>query len=253
LGAFFRWVLPTIGLLAMLIPASASAQRRPVVQPIAQGTNQNIAFARYIAWLHERDPFTESGPVALAIAASLPGLEKESSLLAIRAAGESARSQYGVLELQGDPIVFERVIAPYFAAHGQAEDLPPSSVIISPRNYRFCFAGAVKTADSAAYIFRITPKKNRAGMIRGELWIEPVTGVPVLVTGSLVKTPSSSIRSINVVRETTLVDGIPCARTTHMMIETRPVGRADLTILELPLGLPDEDVTPSSISGRSRP
>ena len=80
-----------------------------------------------------------------------------------------------------------------------------------------------------------------------------MTGAPVLVTGHLVKTPSTSIRGINVVREIKFVDGYPCARTTHMMIETRPVGRAELTIIELPLCLPDPDATPSSMGGGSEP
>jgi hypothetical protein len=249
--AFFRDVLPIIGLLVLLIPASASAQRLPIVQPttIAQPTtNESIAVVRYIAWLHARDPFTESGPVALAVVASLPGLDKQGSLLAIREVGESERGQYEILELQGDSIVFERVIAPYLVAQRKAEDLPLSSVIITPRNYKFRYAGAVETGDNAAYIFRITPKKNRAGLIQGELWIEPVTGAPVLVTGYLVKTPSTSIRGINVMREITFVDGYPCARTTHMMIETRPAGRAELTIIELPLRLPDQHARPPSIS-----
>jgi hypothetical protein len=129
------------------------------------------------------------------------------------------------------------VIAPYFVAQRLEEDLPRSSVIITPRNYRFCYAGAVETGDSAAYTFRIAPKKNRAGLIRGELWIEPPTGAPVLLTGYVVRTPFH-FHSINLVREITFVDGYPCARTTHMAIEIRPVGRAELTIIELALRLP---------------
>jgi len=244
-SSIFRDALRIVGLLILLIPAIASAQSFRIVQPT---TTESIAFARYIAWLHGRDPFTESGPVALRMVASLPGLDKESSLLAIREVGESERSQYSILDLQGDSTVFERVIAPYLLAQSQVEDLPLSSVIITPRNYKFQYAGAVKTGDSAAYIFRITPKRNRTGLIRGELWIEPLTGAPVLVTGYLVKTLSASTRSINVVREMTFVDGYPCARMTHMMIETRPVGRAELTIVESPLGLGHEDVAPASIS-----
>jgi hypothetical protein len=244
-GSIFRDAVRIVGFLILLIPAIASAQRFPIVQPT---TTESIAFARYIVWLHGRDQFTESGPVALAMVASLPGLDKQGSLLAIREVGESERSQYGILELQGDSTVFERVIAPYLVAQRQAEDLPLSSVIITPRNYKFRYAGAVKTGDSAAYIFRITPKKNRTGLIRGELWIEPLTGAPVLVTGYFVKTPSASIRGINVVREITFVDGYPCARTTHMMIETRPVGRAELTVVEIPLGLDHEDAAPPPIS-----
>lgn len=238
--SFFRDALAIIGLLVLLMPAGAAAQHIPT--PIIQTTtNESIAFARYIAWLYARDPFTESGPVALAITASVPGLNKQGRLLAIRNVGESERSEYAITEQQGDSIVLARVIIPYLIAQRQAEDLPLSSVLITPRNYKFRYVGLADTGDSAAYIFRITPKKRRAGLIRGELWIDSVTGAPVLVTGQFVKTPSIStsrisvVREIAFVRETAFVDGHPFARTTHMSIQTRPVGRANLTIIESPL------------------
>ena len=75
----------------------------------------------------------------------------------------------------------------------------------------------------------------------------------MLVTGSFVKTSSTSIRGIHVAREIALVDGHPSTRTTHMMIETRPVGRAELTIVEFPVDLDDPDATPPSISRGRRP
>ena len=261
-ASLFRYVLPIVGLLVLLIPARASAQRLAVVQTsvivpatIVQPTAppESVAFARYIAWLQARDPFTESGAVAVAITASLPGLDKQGSLLAIRDIDQSERSQYGILELKGDAIVFQRAIAPYLEAEHQAEDLPLSSVIITPENYKFCYAGVVETGDTSAYVFRITPKKNRAGLIRGELWIEPGTGAPVLVSGSLMAAPSTSIRGINVVREITVLDGHPFARTTRMLIETRPVGRAELTIIELPLGKADTPETPRQITEAGLP
>src|SRR6266542_4079385 len=59
---------------------------------------------------------------------------------------------YGILELQGDSTAFERVIAPYLVAQRRAEDLPLSSVIITPRNYKFRYAGRVETGDNAAYM-----------------------------------------------------------------------------------------------------
>src|ERR1700693_218345 len=149
--SFFRDVLPIVGLLLLLIPVSASAQPLATVQPtsIIQPTTppEGLAFARYIAWVQARDPFTESGPVALAIAASLPGLDKKGSILSIRKVGESERSQYGILEVQGDAIIFERAMAPYLEAQRQEEDVPRSSVVITPRNYRFCYAGTVETED----------------------------------------------------------------------------------------------------------
>jgi hypothetical protein len=248
---FFRDVLLSVVFLVLLMTRSASAQPLLMVQPTTPP--ESIAFARYVAWLDARDPFTESGPVALAIAATLPGLDKTGSLVAIREVGESERNQYGILGLEGDSIVFERAIAPYLESQREAEDLPRSSVIISPQNYKFCYAGTVGTGDRAVYIFRIKPKENRPGLIRGEIWIEPLTGTPVLVTGHLVKAASSTIRSINVAIEITLVDGHPFARTTHTMVETQPVGRAELTIIELPLRFSDPDTTSPLVTGTGRP
>jgi len=94
-----------------------------------------VAFARYIASIHERNPFTESGPVAVEIQASLPGLYKESRVLAIRQTGESERSEYRVLQIEGDATVVQEVIARYFQVEEQLEDLPVSSVTITPANY----------------------------------------------------------------------------------------------------------------------
>jgi len=253
--SFFRGTLAIIGLLVLLMPAGASAQRIPT--PIIQTTtNENIAFARYIAWLHARDPFTESGPVAVAITASVPRLNKQGRLLAIRDVGESERSEYAITEQQGDSIVLVRVIVPYLMAQRQAEDLPLSSVLITPQNYKFRYAGIVDTGDRAAYIFRITPKKRRAGLIRGELWIDSVTGAPVLVTGRFVKAPSPStigikvVRQITFMREIAFVDGHPFVRTTRMSVQTRPLGRANLTIIESPLSC-DPESTDGSIAAQS--
>ena len=235
--SFFRGTLATIGLLVLLMPSGASAQRIPA--PIIQTINdESIAFARYIAWLDARDPFTESGPVALSITASVPGLNKQGRLSAIRDVGESERSEYAITEQQGDSIVLARVIVPYLMAQRQVEDLPLSSALITPQNYKFRYVGRVDVGDGAAHMFQITPRKRRAGLIRGELWIDSMTGAPVLVAGRFVKTPSISTSSINLlreltfVREITLVDGHPFARTTHTSIQTRSVGRADLTIIE---------------------
>jgi hypothetical protein len=164
--SYLRDVLPIVGLLLLLVPVNAPAQRLPIVQPT---TTESIAFARYIGWLHARDLSTESGPVALAVGASLPGLNKQGSLLAIHEVGQSERSQYEILELQGDSIVFERVIAPYFIVQRQVEDLPLSSVIITPRNYKFRYAGAVKSRECSVHISDCTEEQSCGPDSRGAL------------------------------------------------------------------------------------
>jgi hypothetical protein len=72
--ASFRAIVSLLGLLALLVPASALAGSLSVT-PLAP--SESLAFARYIASIQERDPFTESGPVLVEIEAALPGLYKK--------------------------------------------------------------------------------------------------------------------------------------------------------------------------------
>src|SRR5579864_3732794 len=118
-------VVGLVGLLALLIPINAPAETSMMIGP---ASSASLAFARYIASVQERDPFTESGPVGVEIEASLPGLYKETRFLAIRQTGESERSEYRVLGIEGDAIVAQEVIARYLLVEAQLTDLPPSSV-----------------------------------------------------------------------------------------------------------------------------
>ena len=127
------------------------------------------------------------------------------------------------------------MIARYLAAEEQAEGLPYSAVAVTPANYKFRYGGSVETNGTAAYVFEIAPKKKRAGLVRGQIWIDSVTGVAVRQAGRFVKQPSIFIRRIEVTRETNLRDGLPYARVTHIAINTRLVGRAELTITERPI------------------
>jgi hypothetical protein len=76
------------------------------------------------------------------------------------------------------------------------------------------------------------PQKKRDGLIRGELWIDSVTGVAVVPSGPLVKASSPVIRRIELVRDTKLVDCHASARSTRVAIETQRSGRGYLTITE---------------------
>ncbi|HVO97613.1 MAG TPA: hypothetical protein VMT15_06075 [Bryobacteraceae bacterium] len=209
------------------------APAQDLINPRASG--QSVAFARYIASMHERDAFTESGPVAVEIDASLPDLYKQSRLLAIRQNGESERSEYRLLQIEGDATVAQEVIGRYLTLQEQMEGLPVSSVAITPANYKFRYLGEVGTGNTSAYVFQIVPKKKRHGLIQGKIWLDSVTGACVLQAGYLVKTPSAFTGRIEVVRDTKLLAGSPYGRITHVTVETPHAGRGELTITELPL------------------
>ena len=112
--------------------------------------------------------------------------------------------------------------------------MPPSAVAVSRANYKFNFVGTVGTAPSVGYVFQITPRKKRLGLIQGELWIDAATGIAIHQAGHLVKRPSVFLRRVNVVQDTDLREGRPHLRITRLDVDTLLVGRAELTITEHP-------------------
>jgi hypothetical protein len=227
---------PLVMLLALPTPSFArevdraidpNAAGAPIVEA---GTPASMAFARYIAHLEET-PWTSA---AVEIEASLPKLEKHGRLRAIRRMLPFGKPEYQVLEIGGDKTVRQQVIARYLSEEVRAASIPASTLAITPANYRFRYQGFGRTRGIDAYIFHVTPHTKREGLINGELWIDAETGLAVRVSGYLVKRPSIFVKRVNMVRDTELRGGIAETRVTHWSLDTRLVGRAELTIQERP-------------------
>jgi hypothetical protein len=197
-----------------------------------QTSPQSVAFGRYFASLEHGSPSAELGPMAVLIEASVPSLYKESVLLAVRQTGNNERSEFLILGIDGDGAVAEEVIARYFVIQEQMENLPGSSILITPENYRFQFRGQVRTGNGSAHVYDITPKKRRPGLFKGQIWIDAVTGTELLISGHLTDTSSTS--SITFVREINL-DASGYTRITHLTFTVPLLGRSELIVTEHPL------------------
>jgi hypothetical protein len=198
------------------------------VDPPAPGR----ALALYLASAARGDPWSAPNGAMLEIDAYLPRLGEEGHLRAIRAWAENKTPEYQVIDLDGDASVKKQVIARYLNAEQQAAAIPASSLALTPANYKFRYVGA--SSGTPVYVFRITPRKKRSGLINGELWIDGATGLLIHEAGYLVKKPSIFIRHFKIIRDVRLQDGAPHIRTTQIEIDARFVGRAELTITESP-------------------
>ena len=163
-------------------------------------------------------------------------------MVAVRQTGASERSEYRVVRFDGDLTVKQQVIARYLDAQEQAEALPYSSVAVTPANYTFHYVGSIETNGTTIYVFQIAPRKKRLGLIRGQISIDSATGAAVHQAGRSVKRPSVFVRGIEVARDTNLQNGLAYTRVTRVVIDTRLVGRAELTIVERPLQTADLQV-----------
>jgi hypothetical protein len=225
--------------LLFLLAAPVQAANEPVVDSTGGAA---VAFARYIVGLERESPW---GLEAVEIEASLPKLKKQGRLSAIRRLLPHSRPEFQVLEIAGDESVRQQVIARYLAAQVRAAAIPASSVAVTLANYKFRYQGAVQTGGTTAYVFLITPRKKRDGLIKGALWLDGETGAAVRQSGYLVKKPSIFVKRVDVTRETALRDGIAELRVTHLSVETRLVGRAQLVIHERPCTTPDGGPVPN--------
>jgi len=231
----FQTALPVfIALLSLLLPATLqagdSAMRVPPAA-VESETAPNLALERYLAGLEASRPWDAE---TVEIEASLPKLKEHGRFRAIRRLLPFGKPEYQVFELNGSRTVKQQVIARYLSAEIEAARMNPSAVAVTPANYRFRYAGLVGSEGNLVYAFQITPRKKRDGLIQGVLWIDSETGAAVRQSGYLVKKPSIFVKRVDVTRETSLRNGVAESRLTHLAVETRLVGRAELTIHERP-------------------
>jgi hypothetical protein len=218
-------VLPLIFLAALLRPTVPA----PMVE-YTDGASQ--AFARYIAGLQHPGNWSVE---TIEIEAALPKLKKQGRLRAIRRISSAGDADYEVLESAGDQTVRREVIARYLSAQAAAAEIPASSVAMSPANYDFRYKGVGKIGEIVAYVFQIKPRKKRQGLINGELWLDGETGAAIHQSGYLVKSPSIFVKRVSMTRETVQDEGVTQMRLTHLSVDTRLVGLADLIVTERPL------------------
>jgi hypothetical protein len=233
-------VLLPLALIAAAVAAPPLRAAEPVLVNAVNGAAD--AFARYSAAQKDSTPWrTET----VEIDASLPKLAKKGRLRAIRKLLPLGRPQYQVLEISGDQMVKREVIARYLTEDVRTAGIPAASVAITLDNYKFRYSRAEETADGTVYVFSITPRKKREGLIKGELWLDGETGVAVRQAGYLVKRASIFVKRVDVAREIRIRGGIAEMRVTHLTIDTRLAGKAELTIQERPFTAADADDSPS--------
>jgi hypothetical protein len=183
--------------------------------------------AKYLSAVQALNAARRNSDVEVTIQARLPKLNREATVRAVRTTSAMGEIRYEVREARGDAMVRREVIARYLAAtsHASATD----EISIAPSVYRFRLLRTIALSHQI-YVFRLTPKKKKAGLFKGELWVDGLTGKPVHESGQFVKNPSVFVKKIVFSRdyETESASGLPaCIRST---VETRIAGPAELTI-----------------------
>ncbi len=212
-------------LLAVLFAGSGSNRPESRLQA-ALPTPQLIR--RYLRAMELQNAAGRCVEVEVTIQAALPKLNRRAELHALRRTSPTGTVTYQALDTWGDRMVRSEVIDRYLTAENQTPQI--NEIAITPAHYRFRFIRTIEQTDRRIQVFQLTPKQRRLGLFKGELWLDGQTGLPVRESGRFVKNPSVFVRRIEFVRDYEIRDGAAIPGRTASTVETRLVGRAELSV-----------------------
>jgi len=172
----------------------------------------------------------EASTMEVEIQGALPRLSKTGKLHALRRISALGRITYEVLGFEGDGTVKRDLIARYLAAEIRAQQDRAAAMAVTPDNYRFHFKGREELDGRDVYRFQVSPKHKAQGLYKGDLWIDAVTYLKVQESGYLVKSPSIFLKRVAFTRKYETRDGRAVPLRMESVVDTRLVGRAELTI-----------------------
>lgn len=187
---------------------------------------------RYQSALQHQLETVKNVSMDVTMEAAIPKLKKFGRLNALRHMSNLGRITYKVLGFSGDDTVKKEVMARYMTAEVEAGQHRPrkTDMAITPENYNFKYKGESNRENKRVHVFELKPKHKRVGLFKGELWIDPVTYLPVRETGRLVKNPSVFIKKMEFTRDYEIRDGIAWLVRMQSRTDTRIVGKAELQI-----------------------
>jgi hypothetical protein len=191
---------------------------------------------QYVAVSKAQESRLQDASMEVDIEADVPTLHKHGRLRALRRISSFGRRiTYDALHFEGDHSVRNDVIARYLTAESEALKSEPATFAVTPANYRFKYAGLVAIDGRKVYAFHVSPRKKKVGLFVGELWLDPETHLVVRESGRLVKSPSIFVRKIEFVRDFGVEGGVSIPTRTQYSVDTRLVGRANLSIAFTPI------------------
>jgi len=163
------------------------------------------------------------------ISADLPKLHKAGKMSALRVISRLGKISYKMLGFSGDDTVKKDVIARYLTAETETQK-DNSQFAITPANYRFKYKGWLEQDGKRVHLFDLKPRKKRVGLFKGELWLDAQTFMPIREEGEFVKNPSVFLKKVEFVRDYAIQDGVAIPKHIESRVDTRIVGRADISI-----------------------
>jgi hypothetical protein len=144
---------------------------------------------------------------------------------------EKGHVSYEMKSFQGDDTIKKQVIARYISAEQDSSNTPNGGAAdIQPQNYKFKYKRSDKLGDKQAEVFEVAPRRSAVGLFKGEIWLDPESGLPLRFTGRLVKNPSVIFKTNDFVQDFVLQGGQAYESVLTIDSNTRLVGKVIMQI-----------------------
>jgi hypothetical protein len=198
-------------------------------EPLRPPVPEDEMVSRYLGATQAQQDTLRGGTQEIDIDASVPELKKQGKLHALRSITKVGKITFRVLGFTGDNTVKTEVIARYLKAEVDAAQDGPSRSI-TPENYKFKFKRADELRGRQVYVLHVTPRHNKVGLFKGEVWLDAETYMPVRESGSFVKSPSIFLKKVQFLREYDLQNGVSIPEKLESKADVRFIGPVQLNI-----------------------
>lgn len=215
-------------ILAVAGVASAASTFTADANTESAGASSAI-IGRYLQATEQKGHVLPESSMEVEINASIPKLQQNGRLHALRVISQVGRISYRVLGFQGSNTVKSQVIARYLQAEQQGQGDP--RLAVTPVNYKFKMKGERITDEGKwVYVFALTPRGSATGLFKGEIWLDQDTCLPVFEKGRLAKNPSIFFKKVDFERAFAIQNGQAVPQHTNSVIMTRLVGKVQLDV-----------------------
>lgn len=213
--------LITVLSITPVIPAPAPEKLSPEVEDV---------IARYQTAAEVQRKAMLGAQMEMDIDGRFTKLREEGRMRVLRTIGKLGDLTQKMLDFTGDNRVKTELIARFLEQENKEKAY--GAMILRPQDYEFRLGAITKNGDRTVYQFDVKPRKNVAGRIKGEVWIDGQTGMPLRESGMLAKSPSVLLTNLRFTRDYELHDGVSIVKSFRSSTDVRfpGVGRAELDV-----------------------
>jgi hypothetical protein len=198
--------------------------------PKASPVPEEQMVTRYLQATEAQQSALRGGTEEVDIDAAVPKYKKQGKLHALRSISKLGKVTYKALGFSGDNVVKTEVIANYLKAEVEAAAKGSSDVALTRENYKFKYKGTERWNGRDVYVLHVNPREKKAGLFKGELWLDEETYMPVRESGRLVKSPSFLLKKVEFVRDYEIENGVSMPQRTESHVQTRFFGQVELNV-----------------------